>query len=85
MIYGVFAVKDCKTGFMTPTVDYNNESAARNFVHALISTKGLFYTHPADFELYRLGEFNTENGKIAAYGPELVLTGIDAKERIDEV
>lgn len=35
MTYGIYVIRDAKTTFMLPTVDFNNASAMRNFEHAV--------------------------------------------------
>ena len=66
MIYGIYAIKDAKTAFMPCTVDYNNDSAIRNFEHAVRSPDSLMGSHPGDYALYRLAIYDTETGMITA-------------------
>ena len=66
MIYGVYAIKDAKTAFMSCNVDYNDASAIRNFEHAVMAPDSLMRSHPADYTLYRLGSYNTESGIIVS-------------------
>lgn len=66
MKLGVYCIRDRKTGFMSPNVDMNNVSAIRNFEHACMRDDSLFYSHPEDYELYKLGEFDTDSGVITA-------------------
>lgn len=89
MIYGLYAIKDDKTGFMTPTVDISDAAAERNFAHAIVSTKGLFYTHPADFALYKLATYNTSDGSIHTSSdqdvyPVLIASAVDLKEMMND-
>lgn len=64
MKYGLYAIRDVKTGFMTPTMDVNDESAARNFYHAVQNSEGILYTFASDFSLFRIGEFDSESGQV---------------------
>lgn len=64
MIYPVYAIRDAKVGFMSPTVDQNDASAARNFEHAVMNSASLMNSHPGDYALYRIGSFDTETGVI---------------------
>ncbi len=66
MIYGIYAIKDAKTAFMPCTVDYNNDSAIRNFEHAVRAPDSLMSSHPGDYSLYRLAIYDTESGMITA-------------------
>lgn len=76
MIYNVYAIRDFKTGFLSPTLEQNDAAAARNFEHAVLqSEQTLFFTHPEDYALYRIGEFNTDDGSLSAPAlPEEILT-----------
>ena len=64
MKYGMYCVKDLKTGYIPPTFDYNDESAIRNFEHACSKTESLFFTHPADYQLWCVGYFDSDTGVI---------------------
>lgn len=68
MIYGVYAIRDLKTGFLTPTVDVNDQSAMRNFEHAVVShPDSLFFSHPEDYTLFKLGEYDSDLGKLLPF------------------
>lgn len=67
MIYGVYSIRDAKTGFLCPTVEINDDIAKRNFENAILNADhSLFFTHPDDFSFYRLGSFDTESGELEA-------------------
>lgn len=79
MIYGVYAVRDAKTGFMTPTIDLNPDSAIRGFAHSLISVPSVISTFAKDFDLYQLGQYNSEAGELVpAPTPVFIISGSDA-------
>lgn len=67
MIYGIYTIRDVKTSFLSPTVDYNDDSAIRNFKHACLNSNSLFFTCPEDYALYKIGEFDSEDGTIKSY------------------
>lgn len=69
MKYPVYSIRDAKTGFMTPSVDMNDASAARNFEHAVMNSASLMNSHPGDYALYCIGEFDTESGEIVSCLP----------------
>ena len=65
MKYGVYAIKDVKTGFLQPTVEMNDKVAIRNFAFAVHRTKdSLFYTFPEDYSLFRIGYYETDTGEL---------------------
>lgn len=77
MIYNVFAVRDNKVGFLTPTIDVNKDSAIRNFRHAFMRDDTLFHTHAKDFDLFLIGSFDSDSGIITPVSPEFVFSGAD--------
>lgn len=69
MTYGLYAIRDIKTGFMTPVMEANDEAAQRNFYHSVQNSEGILFTFAQDFTLYRLAEFNAETGQIIPLVP----------------
>lgn len=81
MIFGLYSILDHKTGFLPVQVDQNDQSAARNFAHAVMQTGTLFNTHAQDYELFKVGTFDTETGEVVSLPvKELVAEGISFKE-----
>lgn len=64
MKYGVYAIHDRLTGYLSPTVDQNDPSAARNFAHAVLRSGSLMESHPGDYSLFRIGDYDAETGRI---------------------
>lgn len=64
MKYPVYAIKDLKADFLSPMIDVNDDTAKRNFAQTVNSNTGIIGFAPADFALYRLGEFDSRLGKI---------------------
>ena len=69
MKYGLYAIRDAKVGFMTVTVDSNDASARRNFEHACAQTNSLFFTHPQDYDLFKVGIYDSDSGVIEPIVP----------------
>lgn len=79
MIHGVYCVRDVKTGFMTPTIDMNDQSAARNFIHAVRNADGILRSFSQDFDLYHIADFDSESGTLMPITPiQFVASGKDA-------
>lgn len=78
MKYPIYAVRDVQVGFNSPMTDISDNVAKRNFAYAINNpNNGVMNFEPKDYDLYRIGEFDTDKGTISAYGvPELVCTGI---------
>lgn len=78
MTFGVYAIRDVKTGFMSPHVEESDPVAIRNFEHAVQSSDGILMSHAADFSFYRLGSFDSATGLITADTmPTLIMEAID--------
>lgn len=64
MIYGIYAMRDEKVGFLAPALDATDASAMRSFADAISNRDSLPGLHPADFSLYRVGDYDTDSGRI---------------------
>lgn len=63
MTIGVYAVKDAlQERFMSPGFFDNEELAVRQF-KSNVNNIPLWKENPADFQLYKLAEFNDETGE----------------------
>lgn len=62
MILGCYVVRDHKVEFLTPTFDVNDESAIRNFAYAINNGNGLMGFAAADFDLFKIGTFDSKKG-----------------------
>lgn len=79
MIYGIFCIRDVKTGFMTPTVDLNSDSAIRNFAHSLSVSPSVITSFSHDFDLYKLGTFDSDSGLVSPLpAPKYIVSATDA-------
>lgn len=65
MIYGVYAIRDVRTGFLQPSFDVNDQAAMRNFSHAVVNSPDLLSSFSADFSLYKIAEYDTDSGRIS--------------------
>lgn len=76
MIYGIYSIRDSLTGFMSPALDINDQSAIRNFSRAINSGEGLMDFAPKDFDLYLVGQFNNQTGVLEPVVPvQMVVSG----------
>lgn len=76
MIYGVYSILDRLTGYMQLTVEFSDQSAARNFEHASMNDSSLFHSHFEDYSLCKVGTFDSESGVIHSFDhPQVVVTG----------
>ena len=65
MKFGMYAVRDVKSGFQTPTCQVNDAVAIRGFASAVMQSDSVLFTHASDFSLYKIAEFDADHGKIA--------------------
>lgn len=78
MMLNVYSIRDVRSGFLTPTVDQNDYIAARNFANAIMESHGVLFTHASDFQLFRIGEFDSDKGVlIPAQLHELISDGAE--------
>lgn len=78
MVYGIFSMKDDLNGFMNIFHEVSSDVAKRGFLHSLAvaDPHSLFYSHPQDYSLYRLGDFDSDSGLITVYPtPEFIVGG----------
>lgn len=84
MILNIYSVRDNKVGFMNPTVEGSDAIAIRNFEFAVKNSKSLLNSHPQDFDLYKIGSFDSDSGAISGCLPEFVFSASDIFARINK-
>ena len=72
MMFGLYCIKDAKTGFMTPVVEQNDAAALRNFSHAVNQSESIMHDCPNDFSLFKVADFDTDCGVLTIPCPTLV-------------
>lgn len=78
MMLNVYAIRDLRSGFFGLNTEQNDYIAARNFANAIMESKGVLFTHASDFQLFRIGEFDSDNGVLKpAQLHELVSDGAE--------
>lgn len=77
MKYPMYAVRDIKVGFNQPMTDINDNTAERNFAYAINNpANGIMNFQPKDYDLYRIGIFETETGILEPETvPVLIVSG----------
>ena len=64
MKFGVYCVRDIKSGFQTPTAQVNDAVAVRGFASAVLNSDSVLFTHASDFALYKVADFDADTGRI---------------------
>lgn len=84
MVYPVFSIRDCKTGFMAPTIDLNPDSAARAFLHAVSCSTDVIASNATDFALYHIADFDTDSGALTPIIPCVHIVDATAAFRVGD-
>lgn len=64
MKFNVYSIRDSKTGFLSPTFEINDVVAMRNFEHAVVNSDSVLFTHARDFDLFKIGTFDSDTGRL---------------------
>lgn len=64
MVFGIYCVRDVKSGFQTPTAQVNDAVAVRGFASAVLNSDSVLFTYASDFALYKVAEFDADTGRI---------------------
>lgn len=75
MKYPIYSIKDNKVGFMMPQADQNDASAIRGFSFAINNSDSIMGFSPNDYDLYKIGEFDSDKGKLITQVPDLIVSG----------
>lgn len=80
MEFPVFSVRDLKVGFGFPFVSQSEPYAVRDFLRQLSQNDSMSFS-PADFQLYKIGNFNTDTALIEVCTPQLLVDGGSSNAR----
>lgn len=70
MIFGVYSIRDVRTGFLSPTIEVNDQVAMRNFSHAVQRSDSLLHSFPGEYDIYKIGTFDSESGQLVPIMPQ---------------
>lgn len=77
MKYPVYSIRDVKAGFGQPQLSLNEATMIRQFGYQINTAESILKYAPADYALYRIGEFDTDSGSFKSIIPEFVINGTD--------
>lgn len=78
MIYPCYSVRDNKVGFEPSIlIDMNDATAKRGFGFQVNNATSMRNFSPADYDLFKIGEFDTESGIFKAITPEFICNGVN--------
>lgn len=75
MKFGMYSVFDRLSGYSALTMEVNDQVAYRNFEHAVLNGGTVLFSHAQDYELHRLGYFDSDSGEIRSHRPETIAQG----------
>lgn len=85
MTYGVYGYRDNKFAFGPIWMDQNDEVAQRGFAFMINNREGIFNFAPADFDLFKIGTFDSETGQIESVWPiQFICNGLNVVDRAYE-
>lgn len=80
MIYPVYALRDnAAHAFLAPTLNSSDDAARRDLARAVSTdTSGMIGFKPSDFDLYRIGSFDTETAAMTPMSPIVLVVNAAA-------
>ena len=79
MILELYSMRDKLSGW-SPAIPFTNEEIAKRYFKEQMNYSTTVKTSPSDFEMYCVGEFDTETGQLKGYNKsefELIVKGED--------
>ena len=81
MKLGMYSIYDKMTGYMVPSYQQNDEQAFRAFAYDINSPDmSVLKANPEDFQLERVGYFDTDTGTIESCKPTVICTAVMVKK-----
>lgn len=79
------SVKDKKVGFFHPPYCVHSKAVAiRGFGDAVMKPGSDLNSHPEDFTLFMVGEFNTDKGVVTPVDPVSICCGLDFAQEAEK-
>lgn len=76
--YPIFCVRDSKSGFEPGLlIDQNDATALRGFGYQINNPNGIRSYSPGDYDLFKIGFFDTDSGQIEPMLPEFISNGVN--------
>ena len=72
MVYPIYSINDALVGFQSPTIMNNDAFALRAFSENFSDVK-----NPADYSLWKIGDFDSDTGEIIPCVPSVISRATD--------
>lgn len=77
MTYPVYAMRDLKAGFGIPEISINDQTMKRTFSFRMNQNGTEAAFSPADYQLFRIGQYDIDKGEMIPEMPVLIVEGVD--------
>lgn len=77
MKFPLYAIRDSLIGFSMPFIRDNDAVASRAFDYDCNRSDSPYTTNPEHFQLFHIGEFDTDDGSISSCSPRMVACATD--------
>lgn len=77
MLTSMYSIKDDLIGYGVPFATDNDAVAMRYFNQAVIQPNSIYSLNKSQFNLYRIGTFDTESGRFEPSDPCYVCSALD--------
>lgn len=77
MKFPLYAVRDSLLGFSMPIIRDNDAVASRAFEFDCTRDDSPYRTHPEHFQLFHIGEYDTDTAVIDSVSPVLIASAVD--------
>lgn len=81
----VYSMRDQLSGYMQPTFELNDQIAIRNFSFAIKKPDTLLFASAKDFDLMKIGEFDSETGELTPLSHTVVCQGFALVKGMNEI
>lgn len=81
----IYTIRDDKASFYgTPFFSANDDVATRSFMRLTSDMNSIVSEYPADFALYKIGNFNEDTGDIVGFdAPEFIINAVTLHNRLN--
>ena len=78
----IYALRDVRTqAYMRPMFLQNDAVLDRSVRDAMLDENSLLCSHPEDYQVFRLGEYDDNTGKITPCDPTHMFNVVDLQEK----
>lgn len=75
MKYCIYSVRDKLSGYMNISLERGDAIATRSFTTLVNTPDTVLFANPGDYDLYKVGEFDSDSGTIESCVPSFICGG----------